>query len=190
MDWARGGYIWRRFASAIKDLYRPLTIDLRGHGESEWDPDRCYTLQTYVEDVASVLDAYGANGVTLVGHSLGGEIAIHIALAYPGRVRKLVVSEFGPSLNKSGLIRLAHDLDAQERVYRSVDEYACWLKAKRPLTSPDLLRYLAQVSLRPDLRGILDMSRICGRYSARFHVQCLSYVVSLRQYCRSVWRNG
>jgi pimeloyl-ACP methyl ester carboxylesterase len=70
-----------------------LAFDLRGHGLSEKpaEPDR-YTLAALVEDVEQVMTACRATRADVVGHSLGGALALHLALAHPERVRRLVLA--------------------------------------------------------------------------------------------------
>ena len=44
-------HIWDDFAPAVAPYYRTLALDHRGHGDSAWDPERCYELETMVRDV-------------------------------------------------------------------------------------------------------------------------------------------
>src|SRR5262249_11132645 len=77
---------WSDFAAMLD---RPtVALDLRGHGSSPWCGE--YT----VDDMASdVLAALGDSPVDLVGHSMGGHVASHVALRAPERVRRLVLEE-------------------------------------------------------------------------------------------------
>lgn len=69
--------------------YRCLLPDFRGHGRSrggaeDWDTPRL------AEDMAAFLDALHIPAAHLIGYSLGGGVALHMAAAYPQRVRSLV----------------------------------------------------------------------------------------------------
>ena len=70
-------------------MHQVVAIDLPGSGESE--PDRStWSMEAFGEDVATVVDHLGLDDIVLVGHSLGGNVAVEAALRLPGRVRGLV----------------------------------------------------------------------------------------------------
>jgi len=70
--------------------WRVVTIDNRGVGQSD-KPRGLFTMTEMAEDVRAVLDAAGVERATVVGLSLGGMIAQHVALRYPSRVDGLVL---------------------------------------------------------------------------------------------------
>ncbi|GAB2552596.1 alpha/beta fold hydrolase [Nocardia heshunensis] len=70
------------------DVIRP---DLPGFGLTGPRPDRDYHVQTYIHTVAAFMDALGIKTATLVGNSLGGNIAWNFTLDYPDRVHALVL---------------------------------------------------------------------------------------------------
>ncbi|HEX6710502.1 MAG TPA: alpha/beta hydrolase [Rubrobacter sp.] len=69
-------------------------VDLRGRGDSD-KPDSGYGLETHADDVVRVLDHLGLESAVLVGHSMGGFVALKTALAYPWRVRALILLDGG-----------------------------------------------------------------------------------------------
>jgi pimeloyl-ACP methyl ester carboxylesterase len=73
--------------------HRSLVIDLPGHGLSDRPLDWGYSLDDHASAVAMVCAAAGVEGVDLVGHSLGGDIAVTVAGRNPGLVRRLVIAE-------------------------------------------------------------------------------------------------
>src|SRR5262249_36290597 len=87
--------VWHlKMAPELQGQYRITTYDQRGHGYSEVTQDG-YTTQELAEDLRSLLDVLGIERAHLVGHSWGGDIALHFALLYPHRVAKIVVIEAG-----------------------------------------------------------------------------------------------
>jgi non-heme chloroperoxidase len=70
--------------------WRLLVPDQRGHGDSERPADG-YEVADLASDVAALLDAAVAGGVTVVGHSMGSFVALALALAEPTRVKRLVL---------------------------------------------------------------------------------------------------
>ncbi len=143
-----GSYVWDRVLPAIASRYDAIAPDLRGHGDSAWDAEARYDVQTHIEDVVHVIRALDLRRLVLVGHSMGGEIAVHVAAQCADRIAGLVIVDFGPSLNPEGIAMVRAEIEAANRVYSSVEEYASWLSKRRPLIAKDVLLSLAQCALR------------------------------------------
>ena len=143
-----GGYVWDRVLPAIASRYDAIAPDLRGHGDSAWDAEARYDVQAHIEDVVHVIRALDLRRLVLVGHSMGGEIAVHVAAQCADRVAGLVIVDFGPCLNPEGIAMVRAEIEAANRVYSSVEEYASWLSKKRPLIAKEVLLSLAQCALR------------------------------------------
>jgi len=81
---------------------RVVLWDYRGHGRSEAPADpAAYSLEQVVDDLGRVLDqAAGDRPAVLAGHSLGGLVSLHLALAHPERVRGLALLGSGPGFKK------------------------------------------------------------------------------------------
>jgi pimeloyl-ACP methyl ester carboxylesterase len=73
--------------------HRSLVIDLPGHGLSDRPAHWGYSLDDHASAVAMVCAAAGVDGIDLVGHSLGGDIAVTVAGRNPGLVSRLVIAE-------------------------------------------------------------------------------------------------
>ncbi|MEH8020693.1 alpha/beta fold hydrolase [Rheinheimera metallidurans] len=81
-------------ARSLSEQFHIINIDVRNHGRSEHSEQMNYALMT--EDLAQTLDALGINQVALLGHSMGGKLAMAFALAYPERVTKLILADIAP----------------------------------------------------------------------------------------------
>jgi pimeloyl-ACP methyl ester carboxylesterase len=92
--------------------YRVLVPDLRNHGQSPHDPVNSYPAM--VSDVLGLLDAQGVASANLVGHSMGGKVAMHLALNHPQRVTGLAVVDMSP-------VDYPHDFDDVLEAFRTVD---------------------------------------------------------------------
>jgi pimeloyl-ACP methyl ester carboxylesterase len=96
------GRSWERFIAAMIQRGLPLkhavAIDLRGHGDSEWpNGTRGYQHEDFLTDLAGLLRHLDKDGVTIIGHSLGGSMALLYAGAFPDKVKRLVLFEsLGP----------------------------------------------------------------------------------------------
>jgi pimeloyl-ACP methyl ester carboxylesterase len=86
---------WDSFAAGlVAEGRHVLALDLRGHGDSSRTEK--YSLELMRDDVLGFLDAQGVERADLVGHSLGGAIAVLVAQRQAGRVRRLVVEDTPP----------------------------------------------------------------------------------------------
>ncbi len=81
---------WERQIPALSEQYRVIAFDNRGAGRSE-KPNEPYTMPQMARDAAGVLDALGLDTAHVFGMSLGGMIAQEFVLAFPERVRKLIL---------------------------------------------------------------------------------------------------
>ncbi|MGW4164670.1 alpha/beta fold hydrolase [Streptomyces sp. NPDC004788] len=79
---------------------RSLLVDLLGFGLSDRPGGFDYRMESQAAVVARILDHEGLTGVELVGHSMGGAVAVHLAAARPDLVERLVVAE--PNLYAGG----------------------------------------------------------------------------------------
>ena len=82
--------IWKRLAPDLEARGRVIRIDQRGHGRSGTPPGP-YSRADLAADVVAVLDAEEIDRTILVGHSMGGIVAMEAALAYPDRIAALVL---------------------------------------------------------------------------------------------------
>lgn len=92
--WGACVYTFRHTIDALAAAgHRVLAFDLRGHGLSEKPTaPEAYEAETLLGDLTGVLDACAIERPDLIGHSLGGGIALHFALRYPHRVGRLVLA--------------------------------------------------------------------------------------------------
>ncbi len=81
---------WDGVATRLRDRYRIVRYDQRGHGQSEKVPGP-YKVEDFSGDLRALLDALGIERVHVAGHSLGGLVAQSFALDHPGRLCKLAL---------------------------------------------------------------------------------------------------
>jgi 2-succinyl-6-hydroxy-2,4-cyclohexadiene-1-carboxylate synthase len=116
------GRSWQPVIAALGERYTSVADDIRGHGDaSERVP---VSLQAVIDDVAA---AAGPERYTLVGYSMGGRIALHVALAPSDRVERLVLIGASPGIaddsERSARQRADEEL-AGEIERSSIDEFA------------------------------------------------------------------
>ena len=89
---------WDWVAEQLRDDWHVIAPDLRGHGDSQWSTDGNYELTALVYDLAQLVHQLNVEQVTIVSHSLGGNVSLRYSGLYPDTVRKLVAIEgLGPS---------------------------------------------------------------------------------------------
>jgi pimeloyl-ACP methyl ester carboxylesterase len=87
--WCCDREYWKHQADAFAADYRVVTLDQAGHGESGKDR-KVWTVDSLAADVGSVVKALGLQRVVLVGHSMGGPVALLAAKRMPGTVVAVV----------------------------------------------------------------------------------------------------
>jgi pimeloyl-ACP methyl ester carboxylesterase len=117
---------WGKAASAVADRgWQAVTIDSRGHGESDWSEEGDYRLISFAGDVAEVLRQLPPKPV-LVGASLGGFTTMLLAGEMsPGIARAVVLVDIVPNMDQSGANRI-HEFMAgrMQTGFSSLDEVA------------------------------------------------------------------
>jgi len=106
------GRNWRSVAQHLAARHRVLTFDLRNHGGSPWADGMSYG--DMVEDLRASFRARGIDHAALLGHSMGGKIAMLMALLHPDEVDGLVIVDIAPAANPPNLL-------AYIRAMRAVD---------------------------------------------------------------------
>jgi pimeloyl-ACP methyl ester carboxylesterase len=125
---------WARAAAAVAGRgWQAVTVDFRGHGESDWSGEGDYRVLTFAEDVREVLTQLPPNPV-LVGASLGGFTSMLLAGELSrGIASAVVLVDIVPSMNPSGAARI-HDFMADRMVegFSSLDEVADMIAEYNP----------------------------------------------------------
>jgi pimeloyl-ACP methyl ester carboxylesterase len=127
-------HAWGSTARVLANLgWHTFSIDLRGHGESEWPADADYRLEQFADDLRAVSSALREPPV-LIGASLGGCAAM-IALGTPPvlEARALVLVDVAPKIEHAGGKRIAEFMTANlEDGFASLDEVADAIAAYNP----------------------------------------------------------
>ncbi|MEM2865779.1 MAG: alpha/beta hydrolase [Candidatus Hadarchaeales archaeon] len=94
--------LWRPQLEALRGKYLAIAPDLPGHGGSDPLPEA--SIKGYAEVVAGMMEALGTEEAVVVGHSMGGAVALQLALDHPEKVKSLVLANTGAKLGVSPLL--------------------------------------------------------------------------------------
>jgi esterase len=152
-----GAFVWDTVTDHLASDVAGISLDLRGHGDSPRDGAGCYGLEAHITDVATLLQKLDLSRITLVGHSLGAEIAIRVAGIEAQRVTRLIMVDGGPDLLERPVAALREELAALVRPYASVDEFRTHIARRRPCATADMVHRYASSALRPLAGGSYEV---------------------------------
>jgi pimeloyl-ACP methyl ester carboxylesterase len=146
-----GGQTRASWKGSVDDLgkagFRAITLDLRGHGESEWSPDGRYAVHAFADDLTDIL-AQLPPRPALVGASLGGLTSLLVlGNGAPDIARALVLVDVVPRMEREGAREIKDFMSANGDGFASIDEAADAVAAylphrPRPRDPSGLLRNL------------------------------------------------
>ena len=123
---------WKGAVTALASRgYRAVSLDLRGHGDSDWSNDGDYQLDRFVDDLAVILPLLGAPAV-LVGASLGGLAALLAVGERRLPATALVLVDVTPRIEPMGVGKIRAFMTANPDGFASVDEAADAVAAYLP----------------------------------------------------------
>jgi esterase len=99
-------HTWDLCCLALRDEFRCMALDQRGHGDSDWAPDADYSIGAQREDVRGFAEAMGLGQFVLVGMSMGAINGLAYAIAYPETLSALVLIDAGPNVRRPGSSRI------------------------------------------------------------------------------------
>jgi len=102
----------------LAEIRRVISVELQGHGRTADVADRPITYEGMADDVAALLRHLGIDEADTFGYSMGGGVALQLAIRHPGSVRRLVVAS--ASYTSDGMQPELHEHHARDvrRVHR------------------------------------------------------------------------
>ena len=137
--------------------YRVLAVDMRGHGDSAWDPKGAYLVEDYVKDIEGIAQQLRLKNIVIWGNSTGGRVAQVFAGLHPELVSAVIAEDVGPERPREiadGMVNRLKQED--ERGWASEDELFAQQKKGNPRTGDEVLRAYVRYGSkkRPDGRII------------------------------------
>lgn len=135
---ALNAHTWDLVCLGLRKDYRCLTLDQRGHGDSEWSPEMDYRFEAYVGDVERFVDHLGLDRFVLIGMSLGAVVTASYASRHSDRLAAAVIIDAGPDPQIAGGRRI-RDFVADTTEFDSIDAFVEKAIGFNPRRDPRLL---------------------------------------------------
>lgn len=130
---------------------RIISMDYRGRGGSDWDPEwKHYSLPVEYVDILEVLDQLGVTSAIFIGLSRGGLHAMTLASLRPEMVKALVLNDVGPEINPQGLAHISSyvgRLPLLRNVQEAVDHFKRVMGGRFPAVPDEQWLFYAENSL-------------------------------------------
>lgn len=101
---------WQQIARQLSEQFEVFTLDLRNHGESGHSDSMNY--QNMTDDIFQLIKDQSLKEVSIIGHSMGGKVAMQTALQYPNLIKRLVIIDIAPVQYQHGFEDLITSLKA------------------------------------------------------------------------------
>lgn len=140
----RVAHAFDHIAPAFTAEYHVIALDMRGHGDSAWDPAANYLVEDHVKDFEAVVGQLGLRHVTLWGNSTGGRVVQVYAGLHPDNVRALIVEDVGPERPKTISDNFARQVERDAKGWASEDELVAQLRGENQGFPEEQLRTYAR----------------------------------------------
>jgi len=159
---------WTAIAKQLGESARVFALDLRNHGRSPWAD--AMSFNAMAGDVAAFVERHELRPATVIGHSLGGKVAMRLALSRPSLVERLVVVDVAPVAYRhsfAGYVAALRRIDLSALSRRSEADQALQAAIPEPGIRSFLLQNLVQsdagFSWRINLAALADnMGELMG----------------------------
>jgi pimeloyl-ACP methyl ester carboxylesterase len=118
----QSAHSWDLVSLHLSDRYHVFALDQRGHGDSEWSRDLDYSVEAKAADGLAFLDDQGLRSPVIVGHSMGGLVAMKMALSGSDVAKGFVLVDTGPELSPKG-VEVVHNFVVRNVEFDDLDEF-------------------------------------------------------------------
>jgi pimeloyl-ACP methyl ester carboxylesterase len=124
--------------------YHVMAVDMRGHGDSDWDPKGAYLVEDYTKDIEALAEQLHLRNIVIWGNSTGGRVAQVFAGLHPELVAKVISEDVGPERPTQVAESVTRQLKQEdEKGWSSEDELLAQLKTSNSRTPEEILRAYA-----------------------------------------------
>lgn len=180
-------HVWDWVAPVVAPHYRVIALDQRGHGDSDADPEGRYDHETMALDTNAALESLGVSRAVIVGHSMGGRVAMRFAGLFPEKLAGLVIVDSAPDLDARGTTRISLDVQQQDWSFASAADYERVLQRQYAVTAPEILAKLAAHWTRKRADGRYELKLDPGFMKARKGVSAEDAKAWSEQEAKHLW---
>jgi pimeloyl-ACP methyl ester carboxylesterase len=159
---SRTAHTFDHVARRYQKDYHVIAIDMRGHGDSAWDPNAQYLVEDYVKDIEGIVGQLQLRNLVMMGNSTGGRVVQVMAGLHPDLVSRIVVEDVGPERPASiadGFAQRVQQERAEDTSWASEDELFAQTKKQNPSVSDEILRAYVKSAVKRRADGRLVWKR-------------------------------
>jgi pimeloyl-ACP methyl ester carboxylesterase len=139
--------------------YRVLAIDMRGHGDSGWDPQGRYLVEDHVGDLEGIVAQLKLRDLVLWGNSTGGRVVQVFAGKHPELVSRVISEDVGPERPRQIADGYAKRVEQERAGWASTEELLAQLTKANPRMSPAVLEAYVRYGTRKQADGRIEWKR-------------------------------
>ena len=157
----QSAHSWDLVSLHLADRFRIIALDQRGHGDSEWARDAAYGPDEMARDALALLAAEGIERPIVMGHSMGGMVAMRLAALEPALPRAVVLVDVGPEVSQRGAEAIRNFVTRNVE-FEHLDEFIDRVAAYDPFRSREHMERTARYNLvqRSDGRYVSKSDRL------------------------------
>ena len=146
-------------ARRLSPAYRVIAIDMRGHGDSGWDPQGRYLVEDHVGDLEGVVQQLELRDLTLWGNSTGGRVVQVFAGKHPDLVSHVISEDVGPERPRQIADNYAKRVQQEQAGWASEEELLAQLRKANPRMSPAVLEPYVRYGTKKRADGRIEWKR-------------------------------
>jgi len=136
----RVAHTFDHIAPHFASNYHVMAVDMRGHGDSAWDPKGAYLVEDYVKDIEGLAEQLRLRNIVIWGNSTGGRVAQVFAGLHPELVAAVISEDVGPERPTQVAESVSRQLRQEdEKGWASEEELLAQLKTSSSRTAEDIL---------------------------------------------------
>ena len=155
----RNARTFDHLATRFTSKYRVLAIDMRGHGDSGWDPQGRYLVEDHVGDLEGVVQQLSLRDLVLWGNSTGGRVVQVFAGKHPELVSRVISEDVGPERPRQIADNYAKRVQQEQAGWASQDELLAQLRKSNPRMSSAVLEPYVRYGTKTRADGRIEWKR-------------------------------
>lgn len=123
---------WHRVSDRLADGRQVVTLDLPGHAQQEILATQSFSFSTVVDDLASIIESLPGGVADVLGYSMGGRLALALAIDHPEQVRSLILESASPGIadeHERRTRQVADERLADRIVQRGLEDFVDYWEA-------------------------------------------------------------